>query len=262
MKLSFSRIQAFIECPRKYYFRYEIGLRKKEIPRPILEGKLLTCLYVGEIPEELEEVDMATIQKVEAYVDAMKYLNLLPSVRVEVELESENMLGYADFIGDDFLVEIKFGSKPENYLYRPLVMEQISIYALLIQQPIKTFYICPIRRIESFDTYKGLYNDIIRRPNHYFPFYDPQRHPVKWGLEIYRHEIESYLPKVEKLITFIQRQIEMRKEENFWEKRLINCNTPYECEFYQICQLDYYDIDYETLNWETMGFVKINDENK
>jgi len=136
MRISYSRVSIWTQCPRRFKLRY-IDDAEREVDSdptaPLITGTLLHRAVETDIDtaarEYYEKLPVASdeseneIIKVEVLAETVK--RMLPVGRSEVEVSDGDFIGYIDRLGDDGSIwDLKYSDHPERY-----DGEQLQVYA-------------------------------------------------------------------------------------------------------------------------------------
>ena len=142
MKFSYSRVSGFTQCPYKWKLRYIDKL--KTIPSTDADN----ALYLGlALHKGIEEGVEAGLEEYKSHYniltdDNINYLmqleyqiprviELLPEGgEHELELNTDEFVGFIDYINGDTLYDFKFSNNVDNYLNSP----QLSIYKYFLEK--------------------------------------------------------------------------------------------------------------------------------
>lgn len=142
MKFSYSRVSSFAQCPYKWKLRYIDNL--KTIPSTDADNALYLGLGLHKGIEEgveagLEEYkshyNILTDENIN-YLMQLEYqiprvIELLPEGgEHELELNTDEFIGFIDYVHGNTLYDFKFSNNIENYLKSP----QLSIYKHYLEQ--------------------------------------------------------------------------------------------------------------------------------
>lgn len=143
MRLSYSSVSAFEQCPRKWKFRYLDDLRV--IPDLVADNALLigSALHKG--------IETTTEEGVENYLSNFYVLTdqivnwsmqiehwcpivkeMLPQGKHEVAIEDDEFVGYIDYLSEDTIFDFKF-TVPKNYP-RYLESKQLHLYKYFVEK--------------------------------------------------------------------------------------------------------------------------------
>lgn len=143
MRFSYSRVGCFAECPMKYKFRYIDKL--KTIPEGNADNPLWLGLALhkgietGSVEAALEEykshyniiTDENINWMIQLEYQLPKVLEILPlGGEHELELKTDNFVGYVDYVVGDTLYDFKFSNNVDNYLKSA----QLSLYKYYLEQ--------------------------------------------------------------------------------------------------------------------------------
>lgn len=143
MKVSYSRIDCFNQCPKKYDFRYNQKL--EVIPEQAADNPLWigSALHKGieTTPQEgvenyLSNFYLLTDQivnwsmQIEHWCPIVK--DQLPNGKHEVEISDDSFVGYIDYLGEDTIFDFKF-TVPKNYP-KYLESKQLHLYKYFLEK--------------------------------------------------------------------------------------------------------------------------------
>lgn len=137
VRYSYSRVGCFVQCPRKYKYQYVDHL--KTIP----DQDPGNALYLGlALHKGIEMWDVqAGVEEYKSHYNIItdKHINwimqleyqlpkvlemLPPGGEHEIEVKTDNFIGYVDYVVGDTIVDFKFSNNIKNYLESP----QLAIY--------------------------------------------------------------------------------------------------------------------------------------
>ena len=136
MRFSYSNISTFSQCPYRWYLQYKERL--KTLPEcnadnPLWLGlglhKGIECGVGAGIEEYKSHFNILTDEHIN-YIMQLEYqiprvIELLPEGgEHELEIKTDDFVGYIDYVCDDTLFDFKFSNNIDNYLKSP----QLSIY--------------------------------------------------------------------------------------------------------------------------------------
>lgn len=143
MRYSYSNISTFGQCPYKWFLNYRKKL--KTIPDTSPDNALYLGLALhkgietGSVDDALEEYKSHFNIIENEHVNWMiqleyqipKVLEILPpGGEHEIELKTDNFIGYVDYVVGDTIYDFKFTNNVENYLTSP----QLSLYKHYLKQ--------------------------------------------------------------------------------------------------------------------------------
>lgn len=142
MKFSYSRVSSFAQCPYKWYLHYIQGLRTIPDTDPgnalYLGLALHKGIETGSVEEGIKEYkshfNIITDEHLN-YILQLEYqiprvIELLPEGgEHELPIETDDFVGFIDYIHGDTLYDFKFSNNIDNYLKSP----QLSIYKHYIE---------------------------------------------------------------------------------------------------------------------------------
>lgn len=143
MKFSYSRVSSFASCPYKWYLHYVKGLRTIPDTDPgnalYLGLALHKGIETGSVEEGVAEYkshyNIITDENIN-YIMQLEYqiprvIELLPpGGEHELQIETDDFVGFIDYIHGDTLYDFKFSNNVDNYLKSP----QLSIYKNYIEK--------------------------------------------------------------------------------------------------------------------------------
>ena len=136
MRFSYSNVSTFGQCPYKWYLQYKERL--KTIPETNADNALwlglglhkgIECGVSAGISEYESHFNILSEEHIN-YIMQLEYqiprvIDLLPKGgEHEVEIKTDDFIGYIDYICGDTLYDFKFSNNIDNYLKSP----QLSIY--------------------------------------------------------------------------------------------------------------------------------------
>lgn len=151
MKWSYSRVNLWKQCPHKFKLRYIDGIEEEEElthNAPLILGSAMDKAidegveagieyYYNKFPKVTND-HVAEAMKIEYWTPKVHAL-LSPGGRFQVEIESDDFKGYADYVNSGVLLDFKYSSNTQNYINSP----QLSLYKSELDEPInKMAYIC------------------------------------------------------------------------------------------------------------------------
>lgn len=247
MKLHQSQLKQFSRCPFRFYVSEILGYVPKPEYQPLAlrRGDYFHSLISSKpkiIPfwedEEREKIAVEEIYKV------IKELDMIPQdVEFEITFSKDGAEGILDIVGNDFFGELKFTERPDFYLNHKVAHFQLGYYFYLSRLPVA--YMLPVRvpslklkPDESLEVFRDrLSLDIRRRLNHYFPEYNPEKRPFKWGRKFYISEFD--LEEIGKHIDYTLFMIKFSLLTDNFPKNISGCMFPSNCEFQPVCETNY-----------------------
>lgn len=151
MKWSYSRVGLWEQCPFKFKCRYIDKLEVEEDlspTAPLILGSAMDegiqsgidagiDYYYNKFPK-ITDVHVSEAMKIEYWIPKVHDL-LSPGGRFQVEIESDDFKGYADYINSGTLIDFKYSSNTQNYE----VSKQLSLYKSELEEPINYMaYMC------------------------------------------------------------------------------------------------------------------------
>jgi hypothetical protein len=250
--ISYSALQAWLTCPRKYKYMVIDGIElvPEMIPVAMEMGQdLHHNLNPNLKPSFICSPDLPEYSRVKAILDAMKELEIkdppdgIYEADISIPLENTNIIGYVDVLYYDFFIERKFTANPDYYTNIHTIASQLGTY-FLYNERLKYGIIQAIRtpdlrstgkyKDEDMDSYYNrTYQDILNRPGHYFPGWDKET--KTFGRKFYRHEFdlqsikERYETIVEQIRWYVQNRREFHKNEQA-------CMANQRCMYLSICE--------------------------
>jgi len=255
--LSWSAINDFNRCHRKFYLNKVKGIRLKEefLPIALRQGKYFADLMsIGKSNVWFGDMELKSKMMVEMMVKVItEELDMLPlgltwerEIVREIEFEIPiHLKGVLDAWINDLFVEMKYTTRLDYYMNEWIAHKQLMIYFYLA--PVKTIkgYMCPvlvpqtrIGKNENEAEYVARTKlDVLKRPSHYFPEYRlSSGDGVKWGRCFYRTEFEDGFEELERELKWIRAEIRRCNDAGYWPQNLNGCLFPGQCEFLNICE--------------------------
>ena len=143
MQFSYSRVGCFAQCPMKYKFQYIDRL--KTIPETNADNALWLGLALhkgvetGSVEAAVEEYkshfNILTDENIN-WIMQLEYqvprvLDILPpGGEHEIEVKTDNFVGYIDYVVGDTIYDFKFSNNIDNYLTSP----QLSLYKYYLEK--------------------------------------------------------------------------------------------------------------------------------
>ncbi len=249
--LSYSGVNSFMKCPRKYYWSSMRGLKVKEhlMGDPLKIGLTVDGYITGGMsPSNLS--DSVAMAKINAMCDACAILidplnniwphysgqrELLwqeddyPSVLCKIDLEKKDGTGF---------VELKCSSRPDFYTNPFYIHDQCGTY-FLANPKYQTCEVWVIRvpalRLGKNEDIEGFkercYNDMVAKPEWYFNEYDGAN--KTFGSTFYRNEFE--LDEIKKRIKHMGERIVRAVKEDYWYQDRQQCMLPGKCDYMSVC---------------------------
>ena len=136
MRFSYSNISTFSQCPYRWYLQYKARLKtlpETNADNPLWLGlglhKGIECGVEAGIEEYKSHFNIITDEHLN-YIMQLEYqiprvIELLPEGgEHELEIKTDDFVGYIDYVCGDTLFDFKFSNNIDNYLKSP----QLSIY--------------------------------------------------------------------------------------------------------------------------------------
>ena len=136
MRFSYSNISTFSQCPYRWYLQYKERLKtlpETNADNPLWLGlglhKGIECGVEAGIAEYKSHFNILTDEHIN-WITQLEYqiprvIELLPEGgEHELEIKTDEFVGYIDYICGDTLYDFKFSNNVDNYLTSP----QLSIY--------------------------------------------------------------------------------------------------------------------------------------
>jgi len=136
MRFSYSNISTFAQCPYRWYLNYKERLKtlpETNADNPLWLGlglhKGIECGVEAGIEEYKSHFNILTDENIN-YIMQLEYqiprvIELLPEGgEHELEIKTDEFVGYIDYVCGDTLFDFKFSNNIDNYLTSP----QLSIY--------------------------------------------------------------------------------------------------------------------------------------
>ncbi len=261
--LSYSQVNDFTSCKRKYYYRNIKGIiaRPEMVSKPMKIGQLFHTGY-GDLfrktnlitrtinkywPGEILDEDKKEINKVLALLDYI-HGNINPQfeglIGCEQRFRTENpdIVGVFDRLYEDHFVEIKLTSRPEFFISPHFLESQIASYFLA--NPNLQYCTMEVVRAPRLRT-SGQYEDeassayqfrtskdIKKRPAYYFQGYDKET--KTFGRKFFRNEFN--LEEIQNRYKHIEYEIRSAIERDAFYKEQHSCLLPSQCEYLGICE--------------------------
>lgn len=142
MKFSYSNISTFSQCPYRWYLRYKERL--KTLPETNADNALylglgihkgIECGVEAGIAEYKSHYNIITDEHIN-WIQQLEYqiprvIDLLPEDgEHELKIETDEFIGFIDYVCGDTLYDFKFSNNVDNYLESP----QLSIYKHYLEQ--------------------------------------------------------------------------------------------------------------------------------
>lgn len=173
-KVSFSRVECWRQCPKKYYYRYVEGIRVEPELKPdnaLILGSTMDRgiekgyeeaekYYFEQFPTRSEAME-TELMKIHHWVPQVR--KMLHDGRFQVKIETDDFIGFADYVEDNLLADFKYTSHPENYKDSA----QLHVYASMMDpRPEYMCYVCVpklfINKYKDGET-KGEYKERMDR---------------------------------------------------------------------------------------------------
>ncbi|MBA7661442.1 hypothetical protein ES703_69459 [subsurface metagenome] len=172
-------------------------------------------------------------------VKIIREYELLPDdAKWEVKCERDGYTGILDFTQENKsqFGEVKFTTDPSRYLSKPSAALQLKSYFYLrpdfndaIMLPIQVAKLKDKKDQEQDLKIKRIEKDIKKRMKFYFPGYEPDREPPKWGQ---RFSIKEFnLEEFKKDLDWVRGEIMSSCEFEWFPQRTANCEAPFKCDF-------------------------------
>jgi len=242
LNLSHSQKQTWERCPYKWYLENIKGIRVKRERQSVAMrmgselGRILSG--VGK-PEFFSVGEQYNKQLVNLMVKIIREYELLPDdAEWEVKCERDGYTGILDLTQDhkSRFHEIKFTTDPSRYLSKPSAALQLKSYFYL-RPDLKEAFMLPIQVSKLKDKkdqeqdlkIKRIEKDVRKRMKFYFPGYEPDREPPKWGQRFSIKEFD--LEEFEHDLKWAKGEIMRSCEAEWFPQRTANCETPFKCDF-------------------------------
>lgn len=227
-KVSFSRVDCWKQCPRKYRYRYIDNI---EVPpdfsptNPLVLGSAMdTGIQFGYEEAEKYYLSQFPMPSNARETELMKMAYWIPKLQekfhkgaFQVRIESDRFIGFADYIEDHgkLLVDFKYSNNAEHYAESP----QIHVYAS--ELPVRPEYMAYVLIPKTF----------IRQKN-------------SETIEEFRERVMGELEKMEIQLVWVD--YDQEKVDRFWEdadamwkdttfEPIPNDNCKY-CDYKDLCQ--------------------------
>lgn len=142
MRFSYSNISTFSQCPYQWYLKYREHLKtlpETNADNPLWLGlglhKGIECGVEAGIEEYKSHFNILTDENIN-YIMQLEYqiprvIELLPEGgEHELEIKTDDFVGYIDYVCGDTLYDFKFSNNIDNYLTSP----QLSIYKYYLEK--------------------------------------------------------------------------------------------------------------------------------
>lgn len=141
MRVSYSRVSTWTQCPYRFKLRYVDGIEGEpdlDPTSPLLTGTLLHKAVETDIDTAASEyydrlpiaTDGSEDEIIKAEILAQAINRVLPRGRSEVEINDGTFIGFIDRLGDDGSIwDLKYSSHPERY-----TGEQLQVYAHYLEK--------------------------------------------------------------------------------------------------------------------------------
>ena len=245
--LSYSQKNSWERCPYKWYLENVKGIKKrKEKQTPALKmGKELGRLVsgIGE-PEIFAKEEEYNKQLSSLMYKIMEEYEMLPKkgIEFEVKVDRDGFVGVLDMVMEErsLLAELKFTTDPSRYLTKSSAAHQLTGYFYL-RPDLRHAIMLPVQ-VSKLKDKKGqedplekmarIEADVKRRINFYFPHYDDEKEPPKWGLKFSAAEFD--LTEFAEGIKWAKEEIIRSLHAGYFPQRVANCEAPFQCDFLPI----------------------------
>ena len=250
--ISYSAMRNFLRCEKFYHYTNILGLERIEKSDALkIEKYVDSSLSRKEV--DVTDKEDVWLQKARAIAEGMYTLGITKHIiSQDFEPQKEFIIqrdglpqihGFIDFhhVSNKFFLELEITSKPDMYQDRFLIEDLVGTHFL--SNPDYQFCVILIIRIpeliynENKETpqeyYNRCYDDITRRPRHYFIGYSHESN--KFGIKFYRQEMN--LDELIKRYKWTVREIQQCAKENYWPMRKGSCFFPLKCDFYEACSI-------------------------
>lgn len=247
--LSYSGVNSFMLCPRKYYLGYIKGIRVKEkfkSDASKISSYVDRVLTQGVISGEEEgEIWFA---KAQAIINA--YGQIIKSFPGNIQGQKEfrwqedgcpQIHGFIDFDGPVFFLELKCTTRPDYYTNEYWIHDQLGTYFL--SNPKYEYGIVLAIRVPKLER-KGEYKDesigdykdrcfrvMCNTPVHYFKGYNKKK--GIFGVKFHRSEFD--LDGLRDRYKWISKQIQDCAKNDYWYQNRVSCMSPFKCDFLDVC---------------------------
>lgn len=251
IKMSQSSLRNFNKCPKMYYWNKVEGIELKEKGNAVKLGKYVDDILSGK-NAEINEEDNGSIwlAKGRGIIRAIDELKLSDNFRdykkqekVSFEIEREGFVveveGYTDFNTENVIGELKVTTKPDIYLDKFLISEQVGTYLMSkIEYLHVIMYVIQVPELrynenkENVADYESrCFDDIMRRPGYYFHGYNKDE--GRFGVKFMRQEFD--LMNLANKYLWLGRMIIMCHEAKFWQDRRSECFNTVKCDYWEAC---------------------------
>jgi len=255
--LSVSSVNDFITCREKYHLSHILGLTLKDEYKSV-------ALKMGSIFDAWMEarhsnrkfawvqfshysMDEWSFAKMMGVMEAIEVLNVKVDkdcncqYEINVPLSSARITGFMDRKYDDYFVETKFSSRPDNYLEIPTIQFQVGTYFMddedmeyVVMEVVRAPGLKPIdnkNKTETPDEYRArVRQDVVGRPSFYLPGWSAKNHT--FGKKYYRSEFN--LDRIREIYEAVARDMRRAIDEDNWYPNERACLQPWRCDFYDI----------------------------
>jgi len=240
--LSHSQKETWERCPYKWYLEKIKGIRVKRERQSVAMrmGSEFGRLLSGKGEPEFFSVDeQYNKQLVDLMVKIIREYEMLPDdAEWEVECERDGYTGKIDFVQKKKhqFGELKFTTDPSRYTSKPSAALQLQSY--FYQRPdLKDAIMLPVQVSKLKDQkdkdqdlkIKRIEKDVRKRMKFYFPGYDPDREPPKWGQRYSQTEFD--LEVFAKELAWAKGEIRRACKAEWFTQRTANCDKPFKCDF-------------------------------
>ena len=253
IKMSASSMKNFSKCPKYYFWAKVEGIETREKSDALKLGKYVDDI-VGNGKSEVEESDEQSVwlAKGRSIIRAMESLGISKifdkyEKQKPIEFEIENngtivdITGFMDFAANDHIGELKVSVKPESYLNKWFIGEQVGTYLMsMIEYNSVIMYVVQVPELkynESKETagdYEArCYEDIMRRPGYYFHGLNKEKD--SFGVKFMRQEFD--LIHLAQKYIWLAKQIVDCHENKFWPDRRSECFNPFKCDYLEACSI-------------------------
>ncbi len=266
--LSNSGIKSFIECPRKYYLGSIKGIKvKEELKSDAVKIGSMVDSWVtqpGALANKFicpSDVINLAYEKATAICKAFdKMIKPLPaSIQGQKEFAIKQdghptITGKIDLAGSNFFMELKCTTRPEFYINKYWIHDQMGTYFLANSKYEYGILLCIVVpklkqtgsfKDETLEEYRDrCYRDMCNRPVEYFKGYKKEKRT--FGVKFYRTEFDLDALQVRYKVIGKQVQESLKAKwvgdkindcicEGYWYQNRSNCISPFVCDYLQVC---------------------------
>lgn len=250
--LSYSGVNAFMQCPWKYYLGYIKGIRIKEQFKSdaVKIGSYVDTIITlnGIRDKALEKEESLWLMKAFAIVRA--YGEIIKPFPSSIQGQKEFYIredgyptihGFTDLHAPKGFFELKCTTRPDYYTNKYWIHDQMGTY-FLSNPNYETGILLAIRtpqlkqtgtfKDETLDEYRErCYKDMCARPSFYFVGYNKDN--KTFGVKFYRTEFD--LDGLRERYKWIGNQIQLCAKKDYWYQNKTSCMSPFICDYLNVC---------------------------